>query len=144
MHFLQKQAVQASQGCLMHTKKANNGRRCRSQKKSDSILLSFFDKKSNKKHMNFASRSEGRQDRVRPRFLIKLDMKPRMHLVEISIFSLNLVIVRPTKIMNRADKIRPQFQEIKYLKNQKFQKQFLIKVGLLVKYCSEKFLFGKI
>ena len=37
-------------------------------------------------------------------FLIKLDMKPRMHLVEISIFSLNLVIVRPTKIMNRADK----------------------------------------
>ena len=60
----------------MHTKKANNGRRCRSQKKSDSILLSFFDKKSNKKHMNFASRSEGRQDRVRPRFLIKLDMKP--------------------------------------------------------------------
>ena len=30
-------------------------------KKSDSILLSFFDKKSNKKHMNFASSSEGRQ-----------------------------------------------------------------------------------
>ena len=88
----------------MHTKKANNGRRCRSQKKSDSILLSFFDKKSNKKHMNFASRSEGRQDRVRPRFLIKLDMKPRMHLVEISNFSLNLVIVRLIKIMNRADK----------------------------------------
>ena len=27
-----------------------------------------------------------------------------MHLVEISIFSLNLVIVRLTKIMNRADK----------------------------------------
>ena len=45
----------------MHTKKANNGRRCRSKKKSDSILLSFFDKKSNKKHMNFASSSEGRQ-----------------------------------------------------------------------------------
>ena len=37
-------------------------------------------------------------------FLIKLDMKPCMHLVEISIFSLNLVIVRLTKIMNRADK----------------------------------------
>ena len=37
-------------------------------------------------------------------FLIKLDMKPCKHLVETSIFSLNPVIVRPTKIMNRADK----------------------------------------
>ena len=37
-------------------------------------------------------------------FLIKLGIKPRMHLGEISIFSLNNVIVRPTKIMNRADK----------------------------------------
>ena len=33
-------------------------------------------------------------------FLIKLDTKPCMHLVEISIFSLNHVIVRLTKIMN--------------------------------------------
>ena len=33
-------------------------------------------------------------------FLIKLDMKPRMHLVEISIFSQNNVTVRLTKIMN--------------------------------------------
>ena len=32
-------------------------------------------------------------------FLIKLDMKPCMHLVELSIFSLNHVIVRPTKII---------------------------------------------
>ena len=30
-------------------------------------------------------------------FLIELDMKPRMHLVKISIFSLNIVTVRPTK-----------------------------------------------
>ena len=37
-------------------------------------------------------------------FLIKLGIKPRMHLWEISILSLNNVIVRPTKIMNRADK----------------------------------------
>ena len=37
-------------------------------------------------------------------FLIKLDMKPCMHLVETSIFLPNPVIVRPTKIMNRADK----------------------------------------
>ena len=42
-------------------------------------------------------------------FLIKLDMKPRMHLVEISIFSLNLDIVRLTKIMNRGDKNWAQF-----------------------------------
>ena len=33
-------------------------------------------------------------------FLIELDMKPRMHLVEINIFSLNNVTVRLTKIMN--------------------------------------------
>ena len=37
-------------------------------------------------------------------FLIKLGIKPHMHLWEISILSLNNVIVRPTKIMNRADK----------------------------------------
>ena len=37
-------------------------------------------------------------------FLIKLDIKPLMHLLEISTFSLNNVISRLTKIMNRADK----------------------------------------
>ena len=37
-------------------------------------------------------------------FLIKLGIKAHMHLWEISIFSINNVIVRPTKIMNRADK----------------------------------------
>ena len=37
-------------------------------------------------------------------FLNKLGMKPCIHLVEISMFSLNYVIVRPTKITNRADK----------------------------------------
>ena len=37
-------------------------------------------------------------------FLIKLGIKPLMHLFEISTFSLNNVIVRLTKIMNRADK----------------------------------------
>ena len=37
-------------------------------------------------------------------FLIKLDIKPLMHLLEISTFSLNNFIVRLTKIMNRADK----------------------------------------
>ena len=37
-------------------------------------------------------------------FLIKLDMKQCMLLVKISMFSVNHVIVRLTKIMNRADK----------------------------------------
>ena len=37
-------------------------------------------------------------------FFSKLGMKPCMHLVEISIFLLNNVTVKPTKIMNRADK----------------------------------------
>ena len=37
-------------------------------------------------------------------FLIKLGIKPRMHLWEISILSLNNVIIRPTEIMNRVDK----------------------------------------
>ena len=36
--------------------------------------------------------------------LIKLDMRPCLHLVEISILLLNLFIVRLTKIMKRADK----------------------------------------
>ena len=37
-------------------------------------------------------------------FLIKLGIKPHMHLWKMSILSLNSVIIRPTKIMNRADK----------------------------------------
>ena len=37
-------------------------------------------------------------------FLCKLGMKPHMHLVEISIFSLNHVIVRPTKIIKDLSK----------------------------------------
>ena len=37
-------------------------------------------------------------------FLIKLGSKPHIYLQEISIFSINHVTVRPTKIMNRADK----------------------------------------
>ena len=37
-------------------------------------------------------------------FLIKLGIKAHMHLLEIDIFSLYHVIIRPTKVMNRADK----------------------------------------
>ena len=36
--------------------------------------------------------------------LIKLEIKPLMHLLEIRSFSLNNVIIRLTKIMNRANK----------------------------------------
>ena len=39
----------------------------------------------------------------------KLSIKPRMHLWEISILSLNDIIVRLTKIMNRADKNQVHF-----------------------------------
>ena len=42
-------------------------------------------------------------------FLIKSGIKPHMHLWEISIFSLNNIIVRPTKSMNRVDKNWAQF-----------------------------------
>ena len=37
-------------------------------------------------------------------FLIKLDIKPLMHLFEISIFSLNNDLVRLTKVMNNLVK----------------------------------------
>ena len=45
-------------------------------------------------------------------FLIKLGIKPLMHLVEISTFSLNNVILRLTKIMKRADKNWGQLKKI--------------------------------
>ena len=38
-------------------------------------------------------------------FLIKLVIKPRLHILKISIFSLNHVILRPTKIMNNLLKV---------------------------------------
>ena len=65
-------------------------------------------------------------------FFSKLGMKRCLHLVEISIFSLNHDIDRPTKIINRADKNWAHFQKTKYLKNQSFQKISFIKVDLLV------------
>ena len=37
-------------------------------------------------------------------FVIKVGIKPRMHPWKINILSLNSVIARPTKIMNRANK----------------------------------------
>ena len=43
-------------------------------------------------------------NRDRPRFFDQVGIKRPMHLLEISIFSLNNVIIRLIKIMNRADK----------------------------------------
>ena len=63
-----------------------------------------------------------------------------MHLVKISIFSLNNVTVRPTKIMNRADKNWANFQKIKYLKNENFQKHLFIKSWSLSPIFSKNFL----
>ena len=54
-------------------------------------------------------------------FLIKLDIKPCMHLEEISIFSLNHVIVRLTKIYEQP----PQTSQNSY-----FQSHFsVLKIG---------------
>ena len=60
-----------------------------------------------------------------------------MHLWEISILSLNNVIVRPTKIMNRAVRNWAHFKKTNF-KNQKLQKISFIKIDLLVKYYSQK------
>ena len=77
--------------------------------------------------------------RVRPRFFNQVGHETMCASTGNKHFSLNLAIVRLTKIMNRADKNWAQFWEIKYLKNQNFQEHFLIKVGLLVKYSSYNF-----
>ena len=53
-------------------------------------------------------------------FLIKLGIKPRLHILKIGIFSLNHVIVRPTKIMNNLLKVW------KILRHQKSTKSFWI------------------
>ena len=64
-------------------------------------------------------------------FLIKLGIKPLMHLLEISIFSLNNDLVRLTKIMNNLVKdlkilsFKVIFQCLKLVKS--FQKKFSVK-----------------
>ena len=71
-------------------------------------------------------------------FLIKLDIKPLMHLLEISIFSLNDDLVRLTKIMNNLVKdlkilsLKVIFQGLKKLvepfkKKKKFFEEYLIR-----------------
>ena len=64
-------------------------------------------------------------------FLIKLDIKPLMHLLEISIFSLNNDLLRLTKIMNNLVKdlkilsFKVIFQCLKLVES--FQKKFSVK-----------------
>ena len=65
-------------------------------------------------------------------FLIKLDIKPLMYLLKISIFSLNNEIVRLTKIMNNLVKdlkilrFKVIFQCLKLVKS--FQKKILLRI----------------
>ena len=61
-----------------------------------------------------------------------------MHQLEIDIFSLYYFIVRPNKIMNRAEKIGHIFIKQSTLKKQSFQKKSYIKVVLIVKYSSQE------
>ena len=63
-------------------------------------------------------------------FFIKFDIKPRMHLLKMSNFSLYHVIVRPTKIMSRH--IMGPFLGDKVLEKSKFSKNVILKVDLLV------------
>ena len=72
--------------------------------------------------------TQGIFTRVPPIFLIKLDIKPLMHLLEISIFSPNNDLVRLTKIMNNRFKdleilsFKVIFQCLKLVES--FQKKF--------------------
>ena len=59
------------------------------------IYKKWINQKPITKHWLFRGSVETIQD-----FLIKLDIKPLMHLLEVSIFSLNDDILRLTKIMN--------------------------------------------
>ena len=64
-------------------------------------------------------------------FLIKLDIKPLMHLLEISIFSLNNDLVKLTKIMNNLVKdlkilsFKVIFKCLKFVES--YQKKFSVK-----------------
>ena len=62
-----------------------------------------------------------------------------MHLVEISIFSLNLVIIRLTRIVNRAEKIRHNFRKKSTLKIKTFKKKYLNKSWSPSNYSSQNF-----
>ena len=60
-------------------------------------------------------------------FLIELGMKPHKPILEISIFSLNNVTVRHTKIMNRAKKNWAHYYKIKCFKKKYISESFFDK-----------------
>ena len=68
----------------------------------------------------------------------ELGIKPRMYLVEISIFKLNYDILRPTKIMNRAKKIGHIFRKQSTLRIKVFSKISLIQFEFLVSDSTQK------
>ena len=68
-------------------------------KKSSTSSMRAAAVASSEEHYASSRKLETFQD-----LLIKLGIKPLMPVLEISMFSLNNVIVRLTKIMNRADK----------------------------------------
>ena len=72
----------------------------------------------------FVRRDTQRVDTIQD-FLIKLGIKPGMHLWEISILSLNNVFIRCTKIMKRAHKIGHIFRKQSTLKVKVFKKYHL-------------------
>ena len=62
-------------------------------------------------------------------FLIKLDIKPQMHLLEISIFSQNNDLVRLTKIMNNLVKdLKILSFKVIFKLVESFQKKFLWRI----------------
>jgi hypothetical protein len=77
-------------------------------------------------------------------FLIAEHMKPRMHILEISIFSLNHVNVRPTKTPKLADKKCAQFYYLEGFKNRSYQKMPITTNVPLNWYSSIKKKFRKI
>ena len=65
-------------------------------------------------------------------------MKPRMHVLELSISSLNHVNVRPTKTPKLPDKKCAHFYQTKYFKNRSYQKMPKATNVPLNWYCSMK------
>ena len=74
-------------------------------------------------------------------FLCKLGMKPHMQIVKISIFSLNNVIIRPTKIIMDLCKATTQIAFVYILA---LQRSLIIFVGLTMTSFSEKTLIFNI
>ena len=78
------------------------------------------------------------QGRVRPRFFDQVGHETMDAYSGNKHFFTKSCHRQPYQNYEQSRQIWVQFQKIKYLKNQNFQKHFLIKVGLLVKYSSQK------